>query len=272
MNISVEEFFGLLLKEINENEALQGYYRFKDIDSSNFYFRKAYFCQRLQYIADNISNSDELIWDCGCGYGTTAIFLALNGYTVYGSTLEFYFDQIDTRLKYWQQFGNLSNLTFNYENIFDDKIPAETYNVVIAQDTLHHLEPLNKAVSIFNKVLKPQGKLIAIEENGSNIIQNLKLYKQRGNKRIITIYDEKLGKDILLGNENIRSLKGWKKAFNEYSLSVDDKSVQYVRLFPPNFIKKSNYLVVVEKEQRLWKKNNLLKNRFFFGLNFVVKK
>ncbi|MDA3893472.1 MAG: class I SAM-dependent methyltransferase [Salinivirgaceae bacterium] len=270
MKVSVDGFFDLLLDEIGQNKELQGYYRFWDKKSSGFYFRKAYYCQRLQYIADNVGDNTNLIWDCGCGYGTTAIFLALNGYTVFGSTLEYYFEHIENRLNYWRQFGDLSNISFNYENIFDDKISAETYNVIIAQDTLHHLEPLKEAISILKKVLKPNGRLIAIEENGSNIIQNFKLFLQRGNKRIITIYDDKLEKEILLGNENIKCLRQWKQAFYNQELKLDENSVQYVRLFPPNFISKSNYREIITKEQRLWKQRKMLKNRFFFGLNFVV--
>jgi len=272
MKITVEEFFGLLVAEVRENASLQGYYKFKDSDSSSFYFRKSYFCQRLEYIKNYITENDKLIWDCGCGYGTTAIFLALNGYTVYGSTLEFYYGQIENRLKYWSKFGNLSKLSFGYENIFDNKMPQNTYDIIIGQDTFHHLEPLNDAISIFSKVLKPDGKIIAIEENGMNIIQNLKLYLRRGNKRIITIYDETLKKEILLGNENIRGIKQWQKEFNQYELYIENSSIQYVRLFPPIFISEKSYLKMINHEQQFWKSSRLLRNRFFFGLNFIVKK
>lgn len=271
MGISVEDFFELLVAEVNENVALQDYYKFKDKDDSSFYFRKAYYCQRLQYIADQMDDSSKLIWDCGCGYGTTAIYLALNGYTVFGSTLEFYFEEIEERLTYWSKQGDLSRLSFNYENIFDDAIAADTYDVIIAQDTLHHLEPLNQAIEILGKVLKPNGKIIAIEENGNNLVQNFKLYLQRGNKRIITIYDEKLQKEILLGNENIKGLEKWQKAFDNGGLKVSEDSVSYLRLYPPNFFVKDKYETLIQKEQKIWKSNALLKNRFFFGLNFVVK-
>jgi hypothetical protein len=58
---------------------------------ASFEFRKSYVTQRLHYILDHLPTPDAAIWDCGCGYGTTAIFLALNGYKVHGTTLEFYF-------------------------------------------------------------------------------------------------------------------------------------------------------------------------------------
>ena len=89
--------------------------------------------------------------------------------------------------------------TYSYENIFDHQFEAAAYDVIIIQDTLHHLEPLQDALKIFNHVLSDQGQLLIIEENGNNVIQNAKLFLQRGNKRIIEIYDEHLKKNILLG-------------------------------------------------------------------------
>lgn len=270
MGLSVEQFYNLLFEEINNNKELQGYYRFWNTSDKSYLFRKAYYCQRLQYIYNHVGDVGNTVWDCGCGYGTTAIFLALNGYKVYGSTLEYYYQHIEKRLEYWKKHGDVSNLHFNYQNLFDEKIEANSYDVIIAQDTLHHLEPLADALGILKDALKSGGKLVAIEENGSNIIQNIKLYKQRGNKKIITIYDEKLNKEILLGNENIKSESEWVKWLAKQGLEFNNESVQYVRLFPPNFYKNENYNEIIEKEQRLWKSNRILRKYFFFGLNFVA--
>ena len=202
--MEVGEFFELLLEELHQNKELRGYYRFLD-DKSKFAFRKSYFVQRLQYIADQITNPADVIWDCGSGYGTTCIYLAINGFRSLGSTLEYYFKEIENRKAFWDRHGDMDLFATNYEDIYDSHPAENSTDVIILQDTLHHLEPLQDALEIFNKVLKPGGKIILIEENGSNIIQNIKLYKQRGNKRIIEYYDEKLGKKIIMGNENIRS-------------------------------------------------------------------
>src|SRR5688500_1089112 len=116
--MTVEKFFELFLKELEQNPNLRSYYKFLNSPSS-FEFRKAYFCQRLQYILDNMGDRSQAIWDCGCGYGTTDIFLALNGYKVFGSTLEFYYREIPPRLEYWKQHGYTGGFTFEYENLFD---------------------------------------------------------------------------------------------------------------------------------------------------------
>ena len=45
--MTVDAFFELFLEELKQNNTLQTYYKFLN-DSSGFYFRKAYFVQRLQ--------------------------------------------------------------------------------------------------------------------------------------------------------------------------------------------------------------------------------
>jgi SAM-dependent methyltransferase len=269
--MNIDQFFSLFLKELESQPTLWHYYKFHT-DPGSLEFRKAYFCQRLQYIADNITKKDSITWDIGCGYGTTALFLALNGYKVHGTTLEFYFKEIPARIAYWSQFGDVSGFTFGYEDLFDESEGKGEFDYIIVQDTLHHLEPLDQALQIIRHHLKPDGQLVSIEENGNNIIQSLKLYKQRGNKRIIEFYDERLKKTILLGNENIRSLAKWRDALKKNGLGLNEKSVNYVRAFPPFLFNKYGYHEAIRKEQALWKSNGIAKEYFFFGVNFTASK
>lgn len=266
-----EKFFELLLKELEGAPELTTYYRILN-NPSSFAFRKAHFLQRLEFVNNAVQDKNARIWDVGCGYGTTALFLALNGFKIYGSTLEFYFKEIEKRIKYWSQFGDVSSFSYGYENLFDMKIEPNSYDVIIVQDTLHHLEPLTDAIEIFGKVLSPKGRIVVSEVNGNNLFERLKFYKQRGNKRIIEIYDEKLQKKILFGNENVRPLKVWKQEFAKHHFSINEDTLQYIRLFPPQLIKEHNYTETVKREQSLWRKNNLLKEYFFFGINFIAEK
>jgi 2-polyprenyl-3-methyl-5-hydroxy-6-metoxy-1,4-benzoquinol methylase len=271
MKMTVEQFFELFIEELKDNQDLQYYYKYLE-NPKKFEFRKAYFCQRLQYIADNIADPNLKIWDCGCGFGTTALFLSINGIASHGTTLEHYMKQIPGRLAYWKQFGDVSKFTYSYENIFDHTFEANTYDLIIIQDTLHHLEPLDEALRILHHVLSPKGRLLIIEENGNNVIQNLKLYKQRGNKKIITIYDESLKKDILLGNENIRSLATWQTAFQKEGFTIDKDTVEYIRYYLPFAFPNNKANEKVKKEQKIWRKNSFLKEYFFFGINYMVEK
>ena len=269
--MTVEEFFEIFLQELKINEDLRAYYKFLN-NNSSFGFRKAYFIQRLQFVADQIKNKEASVWDCGCGFGTTALFLAMNGIASTGSTLEFYYEQIENRKNYWRKYGNVDLFTANYENIFDKQPAPDSFDYVILQDTLHHLEPIHEALNLLQKVLKPNGKLIAVEANGNCIYENVRLFLMRGNKKVVEMWDETLQKNILLGNENIRSLKKWKSEIAKHNLKIDDEKTQYIRFYMPFSYSENNMNALIEKEQRLWRKNNFLKQYFFFGLNFVVNK
>lgn len=268
--MNVDRFFELFLAELESGKSLWSYYKFH-ADPASFEFRKAYFCQRLQYVLDHIGSKDGSIWDVGCGYGTTALFLVLNGYRVHGTTLEFYYKELPSRMEYWSRYGDVSGFTFDYEDLFDKDIHRGAFDRIIVQDTLHHLEPLPNALHILRSHLEPDGQIIVIEENGNNIIQSLKLYRQRGNKRVIEFHDERLNKTILLGNENIRSLKTWRQEFNRQGMDIDSDSVHYVRALPPSLFNRMGYGKAVEREQRLWRTNSLLREYFFFGINFIAR-
>ena len=269
--MSVEEFFDLFEKELKSNPELTGYHRL--VNSAKMYeFRKAYMVQRMQFVADRIGSTPAKIWDVGCGFGTTAFFLALNGHDVSGTTLEYYYEGISKRRKYWEQFGDLSSLRFEYKNIFSEEHPAETYDFIVAQDTLHHLEPFSEAVKIFHKVLKPGGKIVVSEENGSNLITQLRHIKERGFKRIVEVYDEKLDERFLLGNENTRSLKKWREEFSIMPFEFEEDSIEYIRYFFPGKFKNTAPEKVIEEEQRIWRKSATKREYLFFGMNFVIDK
>ena len=273
--MSPEQFFELMLKELEVNTEMQPYYKFLGKKSS-WHFRRNYFLQRLRYIkhqlVDNNNSANVSIWDCGCGYGTTCLYLAMNGIKTHGTTLEFYYDTIQKRKEYWSKYGDTSLFTCTYENLFDNRPTPASYDWIIVQDTLHHLEPIDEALEIFGSSLKKGGKVLSIEENGNNIIQRIKLYKYRGNKRIITIWDEKLKKDILIGNENIRSLDSWERLFEKNGFHINEDSVQYVRYFLPVHYRFSDPEKLLEKEAQIQKDKGLRREYFFFGLNFIAEK
>jgi len=265
--MTASRFFDLFLEELRQNPNLRQYYKFLG-DPGKMAFRKAYFLQRLQYVLDHLPAGAEQNWDCGCGYGTTNLFLAMNGIPTLGTTLEFYYDQIPPRLDYWSAYGDVGLFTYRYENILDSQFPPDTFDTIIVQDTLHHLEPIGQCLRILFEALKPEGRLIAVEENGNNLIQNAKLYLQRGNKRVLELTDEKTGKTFLLGNENIRGLEHWRSLLTRAGFRIDGETVQYIRVLPP-FVEKDTHRLIAREQalHRPW-----LDRYFFFGLNWVAEK
>lgn len=270
--MQTEVFFEHLCEELRENRGLYPYYKLTDGSPSQQLFRKAYFLQRLEYIDRHIDLSKHpKIWDCGCGYGTTGLFFAMKGQPVYGTTLEYYPEQWEKRRQFWNRYGDTSLLTCEYANLFDQPIEEDSYDYIILQDTLHHIEPLDEALPLFRKVLKPDGKLILIEENGGCWCKNAMLFAQRGTKRVITVHDEVLHKDVLMGNENIRPEKVWRKHFEKAGFRMDEESLRYIRFLPSWRFKADNMQENIEKEQEIWKKCAFLRHHFFWGINMVFR-
>lgn len=114
-------------------------------------FRKNYFLQRLAFINTTIEKKDAKIFDCGCGYGTTALFFAINSTPILRTTLEFYFDQVKNRKDYWNEFGNADLFDCTHQNIIETPPAEESLDYIILQDTLHHLEPVEEALAILFK-------------------------------------------------------------------------------------------------------------------------
>lgn len=264
--MTVSHFFDLFLEELRQNERMWEYYKFLK-DPKKLNFRKSYFCQRLQYVLDRVGPKEQSIWDSGSGYGTTALFLAMNGYRVLGSTMEYYFDELEARRTYWSAYGDTSLFECVYEDIFDTQY-EQKFDTIILQDTLHHLEPIDAALMILHKAVKPGGKLLVLEENGSNIIQNTKLLLRRGFNRTVTYHDNRLNKTIQFGNENIRSLKKWNSLLQKGGFITDSSTIEHIRLLPASMF--SDYDDAIKKERSLAGRYTVLRRFFYFGINFIA--
>ncbi|MDR0206135.1 MAG: methyltransferase domain-containing protein [Bacteroidales bacterium] len=266
-------FFGLFLRELEENSHFFPYYKLNYGSNAQKEFRKAYFLQRLNFIDKHIEKKENItVLDCGCGYGTTAIYLSMNNIRTTGTTLEYYFDKIANRKKQWSNYGNIENVIFEYQNILESNFDNNSFDYIILQDTLHHIEPVEESLKIFNKILKKGGKIILVEENGGCLPRRAILYAQRGNKRIIEYYDSKLQEKMLLGNENIRTEKKWVELFEKENFDYLEKETQYIRFYPPFCFKKRKMEKIIEKERKIANNKSFLRNRFFFGVNMVFIK
>ncbi len=267
----IDQFLELFIKELEVNKDLRNYYRVID-DPGRYLFRKSYIGLRLEYVYTHLGITSGKIWDVGCGYGTTSIFLALNGFEVYGNTLEYYFDKIQDRLAYWQKFGDISKLQIRYADVFELDFHPDTFDAIVAQDTLHHLEPAGQALKILNDALKPGRHLVVTEENGRSIFIGFKNFLKRGFKRVDTYYDPKLKKAILFGNENARSMHKWNLLLKKSNFAVDSDDITYLRILPPFIYQPDYYTKIPQWEQGLFRKAPLISQFLFFGLNFTASK
>ena len=84
------------------------------------------------------------------------------------------------------------------------------------------------------------------------------------------MYDDILKKDILFGNENIRGFKQWSNLFEKAGLTIDDKSLKYIRFYLPKKFLTTGYENTILRENKI--NNNLLLKYLFYSLNFNATK
>ena len=71
-------------------------------------------------------------------------------------------------------------------------------------------------------------------------------------------------KDILIGDENIRSLSAWDSLLSKNNLSLNHDSLNYIRFFYPIAYKDKTIEEVFRMEQIIQHKSSVLKKWFFF--------
>lgn len=267
--MDVATYMGLFEKELEVNSRLRSYYRLRS-KPKRYLFRRTYLEQRLQYIADHTQEKGLHIWDAGCGYATSAIFLALNGHRVYGNTLEFYTEGIRERLDYWGHYGDLHSLEVRHENVFRHSIPDPSYDVILLQDVLHHLEPVHEALALFYRMLRSGGKLLVVEENGNSVFIFAKNVRIRGLKKTGIMHDERTGESIPFGNENARGIKTWFRLLESAGFLCDSPDLEFIRFFPPFLIREDNYPDILHLERKIGRECRWIRKFFYFGMNFIA--
>jgi len=267
--MDVQNFMALFEKELETNSRLHAYYRFHS-DRKRYWFRKAYFEQRLEYIAGQTKGTGLQIWDAGCGFATSAIYLALNGHQVYGDTLEYYSGGIGERLAYWGQHGDLRQLEVKHENIFHHAHSGQTYDVILVQDTLHHLEPVQEALDLFYLMLRPGGRLVVVEENGDSLFIRAKNMRIRGFKRKGMYHDGLTGTSVPFGNENARGRKAWFRLLASAGFDTKNPDLEFIRILPPFLFNEKNHADRMQWERKIGRDCRVIRKFFYFGMNFTV--
>lgn len=141
-----------------------------------------------------INGNSQLLLDAGCGSGIYGKRLAKRGYKVTGVDLCPEMVEIANTRNPAEGFkaiaGDLEDLQLFPENHFD---------VIFFGQMLHHFPNISKVIPATHRWLKPGGKMMILEPNGSNPV-NL-VSKEIG--RLMS-FNEEMKKSI--GTENERSL------------------------------------------------------------------
>ena len=99
------------------------------------------------------------VLDLGCGYGSTARYLAANfGCRVTGTNISE--KELDLARQRAAEAGLAHLLTFEYEDFHSLACPDNSYDVVWSQEAFLHAADKNAVLSECRRVLKPAGSLI----------------------------------------------------------------------------------------------------------------
>ena len=99
------------------------------------------------------------VLDLGCGYGSTARYLAANfGCSVTGTNISE--KELDLARQRAAEAGLTHLLTFEYEDFHSLGCPESSYDVVWSQEAFLHAADKNAVLSECRRVLKPAGSLV----------------------------------------------------------------------------------------------------------------
>jgi SAM-dependent methyltransferase len=104
-------------------------------------------------------NSNDICLDVGTGTGHTAANLAAFAKKVYG------LDIAEGMLKAAREsYGHLENLEFVTGSSEQTGFPDNTFDIITARHTLHHHPSMPRTLTELKRVLKPNGRLIIVDE------------------------------------------------------------------------------------------------------------
>ncbi len=123
----------------------------------------------------DISENGNLL-DCGCGVGYGSLLIAdekpnlkIHGISLSGN-------EIELAKEASQKEGLQDRCEFKIQS-FDD-VPANTYDCIIAIESLKHSPDIEKTMEVLTDALRPKGKLYIIEDVGKKPVDNFAARRQ----------------------------------------------------------------------------------------------
>ncbi|MFH6767338.1 class I SAM-dependent methyltransferase [Gaetbulibacter aquiaggeris] len=202
-------------------DKLPDYYQSEDYishtDSQRTLFEKAYqfvkkiaIKRKLKIIKSNAKEGKYLL-DFGCGTGDFLKEAQKKGWTVFGVEPNEQARQIANK--------KTNNLVFNSDHI--SKFKKESFDVITLWHVLEHLPNTKEQLSVFNKLLKPNGILIVA-------VPNYKSYDARYYKNFWAAFDvprhlwhfSRTAINNLVSIENMKVIKTYPMLFDAFYVSL----------------------------------------------------
>lgn len=176
------------------------------------------------------------ILDAGCGQGELSVWLAANGYKVYGIDISEEACKVASALA--KTIGVNKNIKFLANSLEQIEIDDEVIDFIIGHASLHHFIKYEKVSDELNRVLKAGGEMFFADSFGENFF-----YHVFHNKKKM----QRLG-DVILTRTRIQNF------FNHDNLELEIIPYDWFSMFDKLFLKlfPSEFEPVIRKVSRLW--------------------
>lgn len=133
------------------------------------------------------------VMDIASGCGTEALYFSMLGVKSLGVELNNKRLQVaKAREKIMKKKGKSLSCNFKQGSVFQvNSEISKKFDLIFLLETLHHIEPRKKFLSLLPALLKPGGYVVVSEPNALNPCIQLRLLRKRGTKTIRSYEDNK---------------------------------------------------------------------------------
>lgn len=181
--------------------------------------QRAKFDYQSEDITRRIRNGEiRRVLDLGCGCGSMALWLAVQGAEVVGVDIKE--DRMAVARRRQELIsaatGRELKVTFDLKSIFDLS-DSEPFDAIWMDHTFHHVEPRQQLYRKVAQLLRPNGWVYVVEPNAWNPLVQLIMIRMRGFKTLKT-YPGPDGEPVLYGDERITTPGLIKRGFSRVGM------------------------------------------------------
>jgi len=137
---------------------------------------KMRWARRCRLFTDFLGNHKSRVLEIGCGTGLFTKELACTDNTIVA------IDISETLIMKAKESVSSANVNFIAGNAYETEFPSGSFDFIVGSSALHHFE-VDSALKEFNRILKPNGKMMFTEPNMMNpqvaLIKNIPFIKRK---------------------------------------------------------------------------------------------
>jgi 2-polyprenyl-3-methyl-5-hydroxy-6-metoxy-1,4-benzoquinol methylase len=130
-----------------------------------------FFGKWYRYLVERATASGPNVLELGCGEGNLAIELAQHGLRV--TAVDLSAERIERATLKARQSSASRPPTFLVDDLNTITLPPETYDCILAHDSLHHVLKLDRLCDEVRSSLKPSGAFLVMDFSGMGVVRRI---------------------------------------------------------------------------------------------------